>query len=248
METLSRLQGDPVFDAQPVPSLLLDTDLTIRAVSKAYELAVRRTADELVGLPMFEAFPDNPEDERADGVAHLGQSFELATLRRRADHMLVQRYDVPDVQDGGWLVRVWSPVNSPVLHGTEVIGLLHQVHDITPVADQIGAALRGYRDLLLQADGSDSHARRLADYADAVASSVVNSHALATEVANLRRALTSRATIDQAKGIIMAERGCTADEAFDLLAALSQNTNVRLAEVALALVFKSQTGDSLDLT
>ena len=93
-----RHQADPVFLAQPVPSLLLDPDLTIRAVNTAYSTAVRRPADDLVGMAMFEAFPDNPGDAEADGVANLGEE--------------------------------------------EVLGLLHQVHDITPIESEIVAVLR----------------------------------------------------------------------------------------------------------
>jgi AmiR/NasT family two-component response regulator len=63
---------------------------------------------------------------------------------------------------------------------------------------------------------------------------------MAAEVMHLRRALTSRATIDQAKGIIMAERRCTPEAAFDLLARLSQDTHVRVVDVAAALVYKAQ--------
>ena len=63
--------------------------------------------------------------------------------------------------------------------------------------------------------------------------------ALVDEVMNLRRALTSRATIDQAKGIVMAKRRCTPDQAFKILAKLSQDTNVKLADVAAALVYKA---------
>lgn len=247
VQTLSRFQADPVFNAQPVPTLLLDTDLMIRAVSAAYATAVHRPADELVGTAMFEAFPDNPEHAEADGVANLGHSLELAAQRGRAHHMLVQRYDVADIEHGGWLVRVWNPVNSPVLDEGKVLGLLHQVHDITPVVADIGTVLRDYRDLL-QAPPSDADARKLAEHVDAVASCVTGSHALAAEVANLRRALTSRATIDQAKGIVMAERRCTPEEAFEVLRTLSQNANVRLADVALALVYRSQRSGSLGLT
>jgi AmiR/NasT family two-component response regulator len=52
----------------------------------------------------------------------------------------------------------------------------------------------------------------------------------------LDQALASRAVIDQAKGIVMARRGCTADEAFTHLAALSQQRNVKLRDLAAALV------------
>jgi AmiR/NasT family two-component response regulator len=60
------------------------------------------------------------------------------------------------------------------------------------------------------------------------------------EVEQLRRALTSRATIDQAKGILMARRRIDADEAFRALVVMSNQTNVPLADVAKALVYQAQ--------
>jgi AmiR/NasT family two-component response regulator len=58
----------------------------------------------------------------------------------------------------------------------------------------------------------------------------------------LRTALTSRATIEQAKGMIMAERGCSAEEAFEQLAKISNDRNVKLRDVAAALVEHPATG------
>ena len=55
------------------------------------------------------------------------------------------------------------------------------------------------------------------------------SHAL---TAQLETALTSRAVIEQAKGVLIARHGCTADEAFEQLAGESQQSNVKLREVA----------------
>jgi transcriptional regulator with GAF, ATPase, and Fis domain len=54
--------------------------------------------------------------------------------------------------------------------------------------------------------------------------------------ANLETALTSRATIDQAKGIVMAERRCRADEAFEYLVGLSSSRHVRLRDLSQAIV------------
>lgn len=51
-------------------------------------------------------------------------------------------------------------------------------------------------------------------------------------VGQLREALTSRATIDQAKGIVMALRGISADEAFEQLVRQSQHENVKVREIA----------------
>lgn len=52
----------------------------------------------------------------------------------------------------------------------------------------------------------------------------------------LEEALTTRAVIDQAKGILIAQQGCTADEAFELLARVSQRTHKKLHDVAAELV------------
>ncbi len=62
-------------------------------------------------------------------------------------------------------------------------------------------------------------------------------HRSARETAEgLRTAMTTRAVIDQAKGILMAARSITADEAFALLVHRSQNTNVKLHAVAQQLI------------
>jgi PAS domain-containing protein len=52
----------------------------------------------------------------------------------------------------------------------------------------------------------------------------------------LQTALRSRPTIDLAKGIIMAQRGCGPDEAFEHLVELSSNSNQKLRDVAAQLV------------
>lgn len=54
----------------------------------------------------------------------------------------------------------------------------------------------------------------------------------AQRTAHLRQALLNRDVIGQAKGILMARRGLTADQAFELLSRHSQNTNRRLVDVA----------------
>lgn len=50
--------------------------------------------------------------------------------------------------------------------------------------------------------------------------------------AHLRRAIASRDIIGQAKGILMARQGLSADEAFALLSRTSQDLNIKLVELA----------------
>jgi hypothetical protein len=52
---------------------------------------------------------------------------------------------------------------------------------------------------------------------------------------NLRRAISSRDVIGQAKGILMHRRGISADEAFELIRRTSQDLNVKLADLATIL-------------
>ena len=54
---------------------------------------------------------------------------------------------------------------------------------------------------------------------------------------HLNEALSSRAVIEQAKGILMAgTQGLTADAAFDMLRRASQRENVKLREIAMRIV------------
>jgi len=54
--------------------------------------------------------------------------------------------------------------------------------------------------------------------------------------AELRVALESRAVIDQAKGVLMAVHGITADEAFRLLIDHSQRENVKLRDLSTRFI------------
>ncbi len=239
IEDMDQLQRDPVFQSLPRPTLLLDTDFVIRAANQAYLAATAREADELVEAYMFDAFPDNPDDPEADGVANLNHSLEQAARARRPDNMLVQRYDLLDAASGEWSLRHWSPLNTPVIEDDRVVGLLHQVEDVTPLKE-LQTVMTRYRDLERDDEPDAPETRALAAVARAVAAAATAYQAMAAEVMHLRRALTSRAMIDQAKGIVMAERRCTPEAAFEVLVRLSQDTQVKLADVAAALVYKAQ--------
>jgi hypothetical protein len=63
------------------------------------------------------------------------------------------------------------------------------------------------------------------------------------EIAQLRVALMTRGVIDQAKGILMAQTGCTADDAFDMLRSASMRDNRKLHDVAVRIVASVVTRD-----
>lgn len=127
-----------VFDALPTPYLLLTPDLVITGANRAYLQATGRRARDLVGRPLFSAFPDDPDDPAARSTERLGQSLMRALRTGRADTMPVQRYNIPTPR--GFERRWWSPVNVPVLdtHG-RVSLLVHRVEDVTPVIEDLVA-------------------------------------------------------------------------------------------------------------
>lgn len=85
-------------------------------------------------------------------------------------------------------------------------------------------------------EAEESIAGVFADHAGVV---LANAAAFATAGmvnAQLEEALASRDLIGKAQGILMAQRGCDEDEAFDLLRQASQRSNRKLREVAAEIV------------
>jgi transcriptional regulator with GAF, ATPase, and Fis domain len=85
-------------------------------------------------------------------------------------------------------------------------------------------------------DASCELGTALAAYAATAVRNLRHHESARREAEAIQRAMQSRAVIEQAKGILMRDRGCTADEAFDLLVATSQRSNHKLRDVAQQLV------------
>jgi signal transduction protein with GAF and PtsI domain len=82
----------------------------------------------------------------------------------------------------------------------------------------------------------------------AVALANAQTYAAALRLAGqLRDALGSRATIDQAIGAVMAQAHCDADDAFERLKATSQRSHRKLRLVAEAVIDAAQRGEALPL-
>ncbi|MFF4804980.1 ATP-binding protein [Streptomyces sp. NPDC001351] len=120
-----------LFDATLSPLLILSPDFTIVEVNRAY-LTATRTERSIVGRPVFDVFPDNPDDPSADGVANLRRSLQTVVASGRTDTMALQRYDILAGEEGGFTERYWSPVNTPVLGDDgQVRYIIHRVEDVT---------------------------------------------------------------------------------------------------------------------
>lgn len=120
-----------LFESAPGLYLILLPDLIIDAVSDEYLAATMTKREEIIGRHLFDVFPDNPNDIKADGVYNLRSSLNIVLKTKAAHAMATQKYDIRRA-DGTFEERFWSPLNKPVLNAKgEVVYLIHSVMDIT---------------------------------------------------------------------------------------------------------------------
>lgn len=79
-------------------------------------------------------------------------------------------------------------------------------------------------------------AQTFASYASAALTNASLYMASASLAEQLTQAMATRAVIEQAKGILVAQRRISPDDAFDILAAASQSANRKLRDIAQAMV------------
>jgi GAF domain-containing protein len=119
-------------------------------------------------------------------------------------------------------------------------GVLSSLSVPLPIQDRYVGALNIYSATPAAFDdGAVAAGQLLASYAAVAvhnAQAFTEASALA---ADLAKAMQSRAVIEQAKGIIMNERRCTADEAFTLLTRVSQQANIKLRDIAAEMVARA---------
>jgi transcriptional regulator with GAF, ATPase, and Fis domain len=124
-------------------------------------------------------------------------------------------------------------------------GMLSSLSIGLPVQQDLIGALNIYS---RETDAFDGDTVRAAEtfgsYAAIAVANVVSHENASTLAANMQQAMQFRAVIEQAKGIIMVQRKCDADEAFSVLVQLSQQTHTKLRSVCAALVQMSISPDS----
>jgi PAS domain S-box-containing protein len=124
-----------LFESAPGLYLVLTPDrFEIILVSDAYLVATKVRREAIFGRIIFDVFPDDPADPAATGVAALSTSLHRARETGLPDVMAVQRYPIPRPQSegGGFELRYWSPINSPVLDADgKVAFIIHRVEDVT---------------------------------------------------------------------------------------------------------------------
>jgi GAF domain-containing protein len=172
-------------------------------------------------------------DERAFTAAYDGQ------IAMDADELQYQRGYGPCL-DAGRSGEVFVVTDMPTEerwpdYGRHVaeLGVRSSLSIPLPFQGATIGALNNYA--LTPGAFGEADVRLAEEVAAFVAIAVANAEASARatdDVTNMRRAMESRAVIEQAKGILMERYKVTSDQAFTLLTHASQRSNVKLRDVA----------------
>ena len=124
---------EPFLQAMPMPCVVMTPQMVIISANPAYLRLAGRSAADILGRNIFDAFPSNPGDPHADGAANLRASLLRVCATGRADKMELQRYDVATQEHGGdFQTRYWKIQNTPVPGADGAVAyLLHMVEELT---------------------------------------------------------------------------------------------------------------------
>jgi GAF domain-containing protein len=116
-------------------------------------------------------------------------------------------------------------------------GALSSLSVPLPISEGIAGGLNIYaREAHAFDEGARTAAQGFVPYAGVAISNMFDYQRTVDLADNLQNAIESRAVIDQAKGILMERYKLTADHAFQLLARVSMQRNIKLRRVAEELV------------
>lgn len=125
-----------LFESLPNLVLILSPgpDFIMLAANENRLKGTNTQREDCIGLSIFEVFGRNPDEKSEFGAGVLRASLERVVRTRAPDRMAITKYDIPRLasQGGGFEVRYWSPLNTPVLdeYG-EVQYIIHQTEDVT---------------------------------------------------------------------------------------------------------------------
>ncbi|HEY0490212.1 MAG TPA: PAS domain-containing protein, partial [Telluria sp.] len=143
--------AEALYSTHPIPLIL--------AVNDAFLTVSARTAEDLVGRPLFEALPPDPDDEGESGVAALRASLQRVLATGQPDRLPLQRYPIRVQQADGsetYEVRYWSAINTPIFNADgQLVCIAHRTNDVTEtksLQDELAATLERQEFLLALAD------------------------------------------------------------------------------------------------
>ncbi len=123
-----------LFNAAPAAYVVVQADAPdfhIAEVNQAYLNATMTNREDLIGQPLFDAFPENPADRGATAVRNIRASLERVIASRASETLPVQQYDLRG-PDGEFQEHHWGLTSIPLFDGTgRLTHILHAVEDVT---------------------------------------------------------------------------------------------------------------------
>jgi len=135
MSLITNLDFPARFESAPGLFFVLkpDKNYTVLGVSDAYLQATLSQRKNIVGLSLFDVFPNQGENFNSSNK-NLRASLERVVATKLPDSMAVQRFDIPrsPTEGGGFRECYWSPQNTPVfLESGEISYITYQIEDVT---------------------------------------------------------------------------------------------------------------------
>ncbi|MGW7262211.1 GAF and ANTAR domain-containing protein [Streptomyces sp. NPDC054842] len=224
------MSADDAYDSSQITQWLLDTD-SLQDFLQALADAALELSDaegsgvtlEREGRPVtvVSSGPPAPKlDEKQYGQDDGPCLESLRTGQEITVHDMLRETRWGDYPSYAAACGIRSSISLPIAAHTHSAGALNLY--VGP-PDALGHSdLDALRSLADQATGAIALAQRLSD---------------AQEFAEqLKTAMDSRSVIDQALGVIMGQRRCTAEEAFGILRSASQHRNVKLRDLCTQMI------------
>jgi GAF domain-containing protein len=219
-EAVASLTQYFVGDASLEDTLRKVCELTVKAVPVVDHVGITLLVDGKLKTSVF-THPEVPEIDRAQyrtgegpciEAFHTGETYTIDSTREPG------RWQ--EFRDSAERHGVLSTLSLPLLTDDGAIGAINLYSDVEGAYDE--------------------ESRRIAQlFATQAAFLLANAQAYwdaRTLSENLEQAMKSRATIEQAKGVIMNTMGCDADAAIAILIEQSQRQNIKLREIADEIV------------
>jgi len=139
--------------------MVLDRNLNYVEVNAAYERAVHKTRDEMIGRNVFDLFPGH-----GDSGQRLREAFEQVITTRQPHTMAFIPYAIPRPDGGGGSeIRYWTAVQTPLIdEAGEVAFILQNTVDVTEM-QRLKAVAGSGTELFERAREVDEAHRQLAE-------------------------------------------------------------------------------------
>jgi PAS domain S-box-containing protein len=121
-----------IFANSPIGAYILSPsdDPIILDVNEAFLRNVSHAREQLVGRPLFEALPADPNDPLDTGIDALRASLARAIATGQPQSMPTQRYPIRTVGENGeeiFIERFWNAVNTPLFDADGALRCIYHV-------------------------------------------------------------------------------------------------------------------------